>query len=781
MKILKYTPEALCLLLFTAFSLMWSYSIRHHDTLRSELNVLVSLESLIPQHQIQLLNANFSDQLHYDSFAQLQSQIENTLFELEKDVELKNLLNGYIKTSLNYIQLVTMLKTSKRLVSKVEPIPNSELSQLMGVIRSNIFSFITSSHGVTQSEIYALIESADIFNNDAVYQKWWQPYKLHTIFIMDNVDRTAKYRQQLINLPVITKTITSINNKNQEIRRAQKKKFLWGFGSVLSILFIFMIILKRQQQVLRKTSQAYKHAVEVKTQFLANMSHEIRTPMTGIIGLVELCLKTPLNEEQYNYLEKVEFSAKSLLTIINDILDFSKIESGQLLIEKVSVKHHKLIDNLNMMLGRTAEEKNIELIFDLDPNIPSSFIGDPVRLNQILLNLLSNAFKFTEKGHVILRTSVMFDERFDNPNRILYQIEDTGIGLSPEQASKLFQRFAQADESTTRKYGGTGLGLAISKLLVDLMHGEIWIDSCLGKGSIFNVSFPLIEDKELEEPHLINQHKGTRILLLEDNEITQYVIEKMASYLDVTLDITSTVDSAKKLCKTTKYDLALVDWNLKEESGLDFISDIINKKYSPSSLVICSAYSKGYIEKHTPVNYELEYLSKPLTLMSFNKALNNYHNQSSELAFDLKNKERKKVELSVTNNPSSETLEAILLVEDNKINQIVAIKLLQSLGLKVDVAEDGEMAIKKIKQGNYSVVLMDIQMPIMDGKEATIELRKTYNHQALKIIALTANITEEEVSYYKDIGMDGHLGKPYELSKIKEVLSEYFQLSQLVS
>lgn len=773
----RYVPEALCLLLFTASSLLWSYSIRHYETLADEMNVLVSLESLLPQHQIQLLNANFSDQLHYDNFAQLQVQIEYNLFELENSPDLKNLLSGYVKTSLNYIQLVTMLKTSQRLVSKVEPIPSSELPLLMGSIRSQLFSYITSLNNVTKSKIEALIESADLQYNDVDNQQFWKLYKLHTLFIIDSLERTAKYRQKLINLPIIDKTIMSINSKNQEIKATQTDRVLGGFGSVLSILFIFMIILKRQQHALKETSQAYKKAVEVKTQFLANMSHEIRTPMTGIIGLVELCFKTPLNDEQYNYLEKVEFSAKSLLTIINDILDFSKIESGQLHIEKVSVKHHKLIDNLNMMLGRTAEEKNVEFILDLDPQIPPSIIGDPVRLNQILLNLLSNAFKFTEKGHVLLRVSVIFDERFDNPERILYQIEDTGIGLSEEQISKLFQRFSQADESTTRKYGGTGLGLAISKLLVDLMHGEIWVDSCLGEGSIFNVSFPLEEDKQPEDIPIIEQYTGTRILLIEDNEITQHVIDKMAEYLDVTIDITSTIDNAKTLCKTYEYDIALVDWNLKEENGLDFISDIINEKYCPASLVICSAYSKAYIEKQTPVDLELEYLAKPLTLMSFNKALNKHHNQNAKPSIDSHNIELTHEELLPINIKPQPILETVLLVEDNKINQIVATKLLQSLGLQVDVAENGKKAIEKIEEGNYLVVLMDIQMPIMDGKEATIELRKKYSNEALKIIALTANIIEEEVNYYSDIGMDGHLGKPYELTKIKKLLSNYFQLS----
>ena len=769
-------PEYLCLLMFTACSIMWSLCFTEENKLAKQLNVLTNLELTLSQHQVQLLNANFSDQLHYDNFAQLESQIEGTLPQLSDEHELKELLTHYTESSQNYIQLVTMLKTSQRLISKKETISNAKLIDLMDIIRIEIFAFITSTHSRSKDKVYQLLTSKNLAENSIEYEQYWQLYKLHTLFILDNLEKSTQHRQSLIDLPIIDSIIKSINLKNQAVNSARTLTSLSGFGSVLAVLFVFIIILKRQQQTLKETSLAYKKAVEVKTQFLANMSHEIRTPMTGIIGLIEICLKTPLSEEQQSYLEKVEFSAKSLLIIINDILDFSKIESGQLHIEKVSIKHHKLVDNLNMMLGRTAEEQGIELIFDLDPNIPTSIIGDPVRLNQILLNLLSNAVKFTETGHVILSTSIVFDEQYKNPNRILYQIEDTGIGLSSEQQDKLFQRFSQADESTTRKYGGTGLGLAISKLLVDLMQGEIWVESELGKGSTFKVSLPLIEDKNCKETPSKDTYKNLRLLLLEDNKITQKVVEKMALYFNVHIDIASTIKEAEIFCQNNNYDVALVDWNLKEENGLDFIKHIISTDYCPSSLVVCSAYSKAYIEENSTVNCDLKYLAKPLTFESFNQELSDHihkdveHNQQPKISKKT-NKQTIKVDSISTYDQQS-----ILLVEDNKINQIVATKLLQSIDLKVDVAENGEEAIEKIKKGKYFVVLMDIQMPVMNGIEATKILRKTYNHQELKIIALTANITEEEVTYYESIGMNGHLGKPYELEKIVKMLTQYLTL-----
>ncbi|MGJ8682230.1 histidine kinase dimerization/phospho-acceptor domain-containing protein, partial [Paraglaciecola sp.] len=406
MKLLKYLPETFCLLTLLTCSTLLSYTQYLDGKLHNTREQLSKLENLLPQFQIQLLNVNFSDHLHYDDIAQLESQIEMTLSNMDQGTEHAQLVKSYLDLSSLYIQLVSMTKTSLRLISSDKVHSDNVAKDKVTELKQLIFKFTITPQDKLRNEISTLLAQTNNANNANLNKNDWTLFTLHTNFILDNYQTSAMQRQSLIVLPVVAKTIEAIDE--QYARQAElKRNELVGFsGCVISILLLLLVVLKKQQVVLKTTSKELAHAANVKSQFLANMSHEIRTPMTGIIGLVELSLKSNLTEQQRQYLEKVDFSAKSLLTIINDILDFSKIESGHLHIEKVPFEHAKLIDNLTMMLGRVAEDKHIELLFDISPNIPDSIIGDPVRINQILLNLLSNAVKFTEKGHVVLRAEL---------------------------------------------------------------------------------------------------------------------------------------------------------------------------------------------------------------------------------------------------------------------------------------------------------------------------------------------------------------------------------------
>ncbi|MFS1438705.1 response regulator [Shewanella sp. 10N.286.48.A6] len=765
---LKYIPEFTCLFLFTMFSTLWVISIQENKEKEIKVKPLQQLELLIPQHKVQLLNANFSDQQHYDKLAQIQFEIESILLKVRLNNKFDGLLNEYKENSLHYIQLASTMKTSLRLIAQKPNVDDKNIIQIINAIRLQIFSLLTLPNKKDESSLRKLLDITE--DGQVENYQYLKLVKLHSVFILENYELTAHYRQRLIDMRVVDSIIEELDLLNKDIENIQFNQIVTFFCSLFPLLFLFIIIIKRHQYALEETSELHRKAVEVKTQFLANMSHEIRTPMTGVIGLVELTLQTELNQEQRNYLEKVKFSADSLLVIINDILDFSKIESGKLTIENIPWEHNKLIDNLIMMLGMVAEDKGIELIFDISPDIPLEIMGDPVRVNQILLNLLSNAIKFTEEGHVIFKASLGNDN--EQSQTIIYEIKDTGIGLSDEQQSKLFERFSQADQSTTRKYGGSGLGLAISKLLVDLMDGEINVLSKLAHGSTFRVTLPLgLVDENKGNLNLI-QRNSKHLLLLENNKVTQNVIQKMAEAIGSTVKVSSSVKEAINLCQQNRFDIALVDWSLDGETGLDFINEIKTKNCCPETLVICSAYSQAYIEKHAPVESTILYLAKPLTFLSLSKTINLNSNIDTPLSFLKENSEAYKSE----SNQLVKGKNSILLVEDNKINQLIAKKLLTKLGFHVDLAENGRSAIELIMKKNYRVVLMDIQMPIMDGKEATIELRKSYSADDLNIIALTANITEGDIEYYKKIGMNGHLGKPYEIEKIREVLSDFYCL-----
>ena len=445
----RYFLDICALLLFTLSSCLFVHCYHQETFYETATERLNRLKTLAPKLLNELLDINFVSKQHYDTYSQLQLEIDQIQRSFADNPEVFELIENYSDLSSHYMELASMLKTSRRLIAMVNTDNMTDQQKsLVFELNNQLNEFNFSESSIENNEIRQHLEKAE----GAFYQYRdvnysWHHYVQHFNFILDNSGIAAEQKQQLQNIDITAILIKQREYYSGKQAKAQTLQLLSIFAIVLSFIFIFIAVLRRQQKLLLEKNHQYKEAAEVKSRFLANMSHEIRTPMTGIIGLAELCLTTELDSQQKDYLSKLHFSASSLLVIINDILDFSKIESGKLAIENIDFDHTKLFDNLSVLLGKAAQQKSIELIYDLDTNIPNTLQGDPVRTSQILLNLVNNAIKFTEQGHVTLKSRLI--DRQDDIINVEYQVIDTGIGLTPEQCSRLFNRFEQADDSTT--------------------------------------------------------------------------------------------------------------------------------------------------------------------------------------------------------------------------------------------------------------------------------------------------------------------------------------------
>ena len=532
--------------------------------------------------------------------------------------------------------------------------------------------------------------------------------------------------------------------------------------------------LRLNNEALALASDKATEGARAKSEFLANMSHEIRTPMNAIIGMSHLTLKTELAPRQRDYVQKIEGSARHLLGIINDILDFSKIEAGKLAVENIEFNIETMLENVSNLLAHKCVAKGLELVFDVGRDVPRRLFGDPTRISQILINYANNAVKFTDRGEV----AILVRKREESADQLTlyFAVRDTGIGLTDEQQGRLFQSFQQGDASTTRKYGGTGLGLAISKSMAELMGGSVGVDSVYGQGANFWFTAKLGRAAPGPEFKLLAPSlRGQAVLVVDDNDNARIVLRGLLEDIGLVVDdVGSGFEALHRIEAKSRageaYAIVFLDWQMPDMDGLQTSRRIMAMGLAPvPRLVIVTGFGRDDVINEAAGSGVSGVLTKPLNASMVFEAVAQQLSGSSSAS--------KATTWAAVADPFALLAgiagARVLLVEDNDLNQEVATALLTDAGLVVELAENGQIAVDRIKSAAFDIVLVDMQMPVMDGLTASREIRGMPEFDHLPIIAMTANVMSGDRERCLAAGMNDHVAKPIEPQALCDALLKW--------
>jgi len=532
-------------------------------------------------------------------------------------------------------------------------------------------------------------------------------------------------------------------------------------------------VLEQTQQLLLSAEEEKKARLEAdeankaKSVFLATMSHEIRTPMNGVIGMASLLSETSLTPEQQEYTKTISTCGDALLTVINDILDFSKIESGNMELEHRDFDLHTCIEEVLDVFAGKAGKQGLDLVYEIDPAIPVQIKGDSLRLRQVLVNLVSNAIKFTEKGEIFVRVSLANKQK-NGKLELRFEVKDTGIGIPADKMERLFKAFSQVDASTTRKYGGTGLGLIISEKLIQLMGGAIEVESKVNEGTTFIFSMQSAAGTQQERAYAANYIIGMedkRILVVDDNSTNRLILKKQLQMWKLAPTLASSAEEALHILATEPaFDLLLTDMQMPNMDGCEFAA-IVNKAYPGLPMILLSSVGDERNKKYSGLFKSI--LTKPIKQeMLCKQVMNELRGKANSI------EEEQTVKQKLSLDFAKDHPLTILVAEDNLVNQKLALKILSKLGYEADLAENGKIATEMVNAKNYDLVFMDVQMPELDGLEATRKIRTTTLEQPV-IVAMTANAMKEDRDDCLQAGMDDFLSKPVKLEEVVSMLAKW--------